>query len=172
MACKMNNKLKQCMSIKNVWKAPGLLPCVEIKINFLLSNSNEGLLFEQSCVTQLVNDIMSFLCWVYVSSLFKEYMTTHSCPSTASHNVHWSADHPEQPRHPQCIHSTILPASSLDFGTRQIQLAPKFVSLVWMHLKQHRFSYPCFFHFAIKFLSAMFSFRQYSYNCLLMAFLL
>lgn len=105
----MNNKLTQCISIKNVvWKSPRLLSCVEIKKKmFLLSNSNKGLFFEQSCVTQLVNDIMSFLCWVYV---LVQTTTTLRCPSNDSHYVHASADdHPEQPRHPQCIHSTILP---------------------------------------------------------------
>ena len=39
-------------------------------------------------------------------------------------------DYPEQPRHPQCTHSTILPSSSLVFGTRQMQLVEKLVSLV------------------------------------------
>lgn len=38
--------------------------------------------------------------------------------------------HPEQPRHPQWTHSTIRPSSSFDFGTRHMQLVPKFVSLV------------------------------------------
>lgn len=89
----MNNKLTQCISIKNVvWKSPRLLSCVEIKKKmFLLSNSNKGLLFEQSCVTQLVNDIMSFLCWVYVFSLLKEYrQRPHSdvLPTTATMYTH------------------------------------------------------------------------------------
>ena len=47
-----------------------------------------------------------------------------------------------------------------------MQLVAKFVSLVWMQRKQQRFSYPCFFHLAIRFWSANFSFRQNSYNSL------
>ena len=39
-------------------------------------------------------------------------------------------NYPEQPRHPQCTHSTIFPSSSLVFGTRQMQLVEKLVSLV------------------------------------------
>lgn len=57
-----------------------------------------------------------------------------------------------------------ITSSSLDFGTLQIQLVPKFVSLVWIQRRQHKFSYPCFFHFAIKFWSAIFSWMQKSYN--------
>lgn len=67
---------------------------------------------------------------------------------------------PEHPLQPQCIHSTILPSSNFPFGTRQIQFVPKLVSRVCIQRKQHKFSYPTFFHFAIRFLSAMFSFRQ------------
>lgn len=51
----------------------------------------KGLFFEQSCVTQLVNDIMSFLCWVYVFSLLKEYrQRPHSdvLPTTATMYTH------------------------------------------------------------------------------------
>jgi hypothetical protein len=47
---------------------------------------------------------------------------------------------PEHPLQPQCMHSTIRPSSSLPFGTLQIQFVPKFVSLVWIQRKQHRFS--------------------------------
>lgn len=79
---------------------------------------------------------------------------------------------PEHPRHPHITHSTIFPSSSLALGTRQIQFVPKFVSRHWIHLKQQRFSYPCFFHFAMRFLSAYPSLRQYSYSSLLIAFLL
>ena len=38
--------------------------------------------------------------------------------------------YPEQPRHPQWTHSTILPSSNLFFGTRQMQFVAKFVSRV------------------------------------------
>lgn len=68
--------------------------------------------------------------------------------------------YPEHPLHPQWIHSTILPSSSLPLGTRQIQFVPKLVSLCCIQRKQHKFSYPTFFHLAIKFLSAIFSFKQ------------
>lgn len=80
--------------------------------------------------------------------------------------------YPEQPRHPQCTHSTIRPSSNLLFGTLQMQLVAKLVSLVCIHLKQHRFSYPVFFHLAMRFASAIFSSRQYWYNSRLIAFLL
>ena len=65
--------------------------------------------------------------------------------------------YPEHPLHPQWMHSTIRPSSSLLLGTLQIQLVAKLVSLVWIHRRQHRFSYPCFFHLAIKLPSAIFS---------------
>ena len=39
-------------------------------------------------------------------------------------------DYPEQPRHPQWTHSTILPSSSLFLGTRQMQFVAKLVSRV------------------------------------------
>ena len=38
-----------------------------------------------------------------------------------------------------------------------MQFVAKFVSLVWIQRRQHKFSYPCFFHFAIRFPSAIFS---------------
>ncbi|KAI8034840.1 hypothetical protein M5D96_012356 [Drosophila gunungcola] len=68
--------------------------------------------------------------------------------------------YPEQPRHPQWTHSTMRPSSNLDLGTRQMQFVPKLVSLVWMQRRQQRFSYPDFFHLAIRLPSAIFSFRQ------------
>merc|ERR1712071_588148 len=46
------------------------------------------------------------------------------------HNQSYYSFQPEQPRQPQWTHSTILPSSILDLGTRQIQFVPKFVSLV------------------------------------------
>lgn len=67
--------------------------------------------------------------------------TQHGCTCSITwtkHNVQ-----PEHPRHPQCTHSTILPSSSLVLGTRHTHCVPKLVSRVWMHRKQHRFSYPC-----------------------------
>lgn len=57
-----------------------------------------------------------------------------------------------------------ITTSSLLLGTRQMQFVPKLVSRVWMHRRQHKFSYPCFFHFAIRFLSAYPSLIQYSYS--------
>ena len=78
-------------------------------------------------------------------------------------NVIWWDDYifqPEQPLQPQCTHSTIFPSSNLVFGTRQMQLVEKLVSLVWIQRKQQRFSYPCFFHLAMRFWSAIFSFKQ------------
>ena len=39
-------------------------------------------------------------------------------------------DHPEQPLHPQCTHSTIFPSSSFVLGTLQMQFVAKFVSRV------------------------------------------
>lgn len=114
----MNNKLTQCISIKNVvWKSPRLLSCVEIKKKmFLLSNSNKGLLFEQSCVTQLVNDIMSFLCWVYVFSLLKEYrQRPHSdvLPTTAT----------------MYTHQLMITQSSLDIHS--VYIPQSYLLLVW-----------------------------------------
>ena len=82
-------------------------------------------------------------------------------------NVIWWDDYifqPEQPLQPQCTHSTIFPSSNLVFGTRQMQLVEKLVSLVWIQRRQQRFSYPCFFHLAMRFWSAIFSFKQKSYN--------
>lgn len=43
------------MTKKVVKKAPRMPPPVEIKIVFLHSNTEEGLLFEQSFVTQVIN---------------------------------------------------------------------------------------------------------------------
>lgn len=48
--------------------------------------------------------------------------------------------YPEHPLQPQITHSTIFPSSSFSLGTRQMQLVPKFVSLVWIQRKQHKFS--------------------------------
>jgi len=60
-----------------------------------------------------------------------------------------------QPRQPQCWHSMISPGARLARGTRHLQVVPKFVSRVCTQRKQHRRSYPGFFHFAIKFWSAV-----------------
>ena len=52
-------------------------------------------------------------------------------------------------------------SSILNFNNKifhlQMQFVAKFVSLVWIQRRQHKFSYPCFFHFAIRFPSAIFS---------------
>ncbi len=62
----------------------------------------------------------------------------------------------EHPLHPQCLHMTSFPVYKSALGTRQIQVVLKLVYLELMHWRQHNFSYPGFFHFAIKAASAYF----------------
>ena len=53
-------------------------------------------------------------------------------------NANQSAE--EQPRHPQLTHSIAWSSFSCACGTRQMQVALKFVSFVWMHRRQHNCS--------------------------------
>jgi len=74
--------------------------------------------------------------------------------------------HEAHPLHPQWLHSIIFPSSNLSFGTLQIQVVPKVWFFCWIHIRQQSFSYPGFFHLAIRFSSAHFSLIQYSYRAL------
>jgi len=88
--------------------------------------------------------------------------------SLLAHPLHPQLTHciPPPPPAPSSPSSFLL---KLPFGTRHTQAPPKFVSLVCTHRRQHSFSYPCFFHFAIKFASAYPFFSSQSYSCLLIA---
>lgn len=54
-----------------------------------------------------------------------------------------------QPLQPQLTHSTTWSSFNCVFGMRQIQVLLKFVSLVWIHLKQHNYQRLAFMSFEI-----------------------
>ena len=66
------------------------------------------------------------------------------------------------PLHPQLLHSIVFPSSRSSLGTLHMHPVPNYLSPFYIHWRQHSFSYPFFFHFAMRAASANFSRRQNS----------
>jgi len=103
-----------------------------------------------------------FLSWV--SSVRTLYIPQrHASKSNSQHTASTQSllAHPLQPQFTHCTpppppppSPSVSPAFNPALGTRQIHVLEKLVSFVCTHLKQHNFSYPCFFHLAINIASA------------------